>query len=152
MFSTCYEGYANDLSSSGVVMFPPRSSVWRGIIFTSILFVVDFVLHIIFAANGWDIAFKVIAIELAILSICFAPIALLFGGPTNHEDGLEVIQIGTWFAVPLTVGYFWAVNGMTWSIWLIGTTAFPLLSRILWYRWERGFSLLLYSPLIDEEE
>jgi hypothetical protein len=77
---------------------------------------------------------------------------LLFGGPISHEDGLEVIQIGTWFAVPLTVGYFWAVNGMAWSIWLIGTMIFPLLSRTFWYRWERGFSLLLYSPLIDEEE
>ena len=133
-------------------MLPPRNSPWRGILIVGLIYVIDFILHIIFAAKGWDLAFRIIAWELALLSICFAPCALLFGGSPTHDEGLEVIRLGTWIAIPLTMGYFWAINGMQWSTWLIGSAAIPLMLRVVWYPGERWLSTLLYSALPDEEE
>ena len=133
-------------------MLPSRWNPWRGIILTLVIFAIEFGLHIVFAAKGWELLFLFVVIDLFILSVFFAPVALILGGPANHYVGQQVIAIGTTIAVPLTMGFFWAVNDMTWSYWLIGSTALPMLSQILWYRWERGLSNLIYRPLLIEEE
>tara|TARA_B100001105_G_scaffold103194_1_gene82772 strand:- start:83 stop:484 length:402 start_codon:yes stop_codon:yes gene_type:complete len=133
-------------------MLPSRWNPWRGIILTLFIFAIEFGLHIVFAAKQWDALFLFVVIDMFFLSVCFAPIALILGGPANHHVGEQVIGIGTTVAVPLTMGFFWAVNDMTWSYWLIGSTALPMLSQILWYRWERGLSCLIYHPVIVEEE
>ena len=133
-------------------MLPARTSPWRGILFTALLFAIEFLLHILFAAKAWDLAFLLVAIDLFFFSLFFAPIALILGGPSDHQVGQRVITIGTTIAVPLTMGYFWALNGMQWSDWLIGSAALPMASQVLWFRWERGLSGFLYSPFSDEEE
>lgn len=133
-------------------MLPSRWNPWRGIILALALFGFEFLLHIVFAIMGWDLLFLLIVIDLYVICICFAPVALILGGPANHAIGQEVIKYGSMIAALLTMGIFWAANDMQWSNWLIGSTGIPLILQILWFRWERGLSGLLYGPISVEEE
>lgn len=133
-------------------MLPSRWNPWRGIVLTLLLFGLEFWLHIVFASMGWEILFLLVVIDLFIICICFAPVALILGGPADHVVGQEVIKYGTLIAVPLTMGIFWAVNDMQWSNWLIGSTGIPLVLQIVWFRWERSLSGLLYGSISVEEE
>ena len=103
-----------------------------------IAFSLDFILHIIFAANDWDLAFQIVAFEIAIIVHFFGPLALLCGGPIGIDTQKQVMKYGFIIGSVLTMGYWWAVNGMVFDWWIIATPTlcwlahFSLKSRYDW--------------------
>lgn len=98
-------------------------------------FAIDFALHIAFAAQGWDFLFRLIAIEIAIIVHAFGPLAVLIGGQRNSDDRVRAMKIGMALALPLTICYWWAVNGMAWSDWVVMTPLIAVAVHLaLWNR------------------
>ncbi len=98
-----------------------------------LFFAIDFSLHIIFAAQGWDFLFRLITIEIAIIVHAFGPLAVIIGGQRNSDDRVRAMKFGMALALPLTIGYWWAVNDMSWSDWLVATILVPLAVHVgLW--------------------
>ena len=104
-----------------------RESSLRGIIFTALIFSLAFGLHIVFALKEWTILFRLIAIDLFLLTTAFAQLSLIFGGPTDMDIARKTLNFGTILSIPLTMAYFWAVNEMYWDNWILLTIFIPLL-------------------------
>jgi hypothetical protein len=112
-----------------------RDQPWTGLGVVLFFFALDFVLHIVFAAQGWGFLFRLIAIEIAIIIHAFGPLAVLIGGQRNPDDRVRVMKYGLVLALPLTIGYWWAVNGMAWANWLVATILIPFaVHTALWNR------------------
>jgi hypothetical protein len=112
-----------------------RDQPWTGLGVVLFFFAIDFVLHIAFAAQGWDFLFCLIAIEIAIIVHAFGPLAVLIGGQRNSDDRVRAMKIGMAMALPLTIGYWWAVNGMAWSDWVAMTPLIAVAVHLaLWNR------------------
>lgn len=112
-----------------------RDQPWTGLGIVLFVFTLDFVLHIVFAAQGWDFLFSLVAIEIAIIVHAFGPLVVLIGGQRGEDDRVRAMKYGLMLALPLTIGYWWAVNDMSWSDWLVATILSPLaVHASLWNR------------------
>lgn len=112
-----------------------RDQPWTGLGIVLFVFTLDFVLHIVFAAQGWDFLFSLVAIEIAIIVHAFGPLVVLIGGQRGEDDRVRAMKYGLMLALPLTIGYWWAVNDMSWSDWLVATILIPLaVHASLWNR------------------
>ncbi len=114
-----------------------------------VLFSLDFVLHIIFAANDWDIAFRIIAVEIAIVVHFFGPLSLIAGGPNNELAQKRTMRVGTLVGSILTIGYWWAVNGMQYDHWIMVTPVLCILIYLLLISQSKRLAELFYSSEVQ---
>ena len=121
-----------------------RDQPWTGLIAVLLFFGFDFLLHILFAALDWDLMFRIIAYEIALIVHTVGPLALLIGGPRNELAQNQAMKFGLIIAMPLSVGYWWAVNDMSWSMWLPATILIPIALHLALWRHSSWFADLLW--------
>ncbi|MDP6640708.1 MAG: hypothetical protein QGH90_04850 [Candidatus Poseidoniaceae archaeon] len=122
-----------------------RDQPWTGLAVVMSVFALDFLLHILFAAWGWTIMFKIIAVEIAIIVHAVGPLALLIGGQRSSTDQKIAFQIGSILSIPLSIGYWWAVNGMSWDNWLVLTPMFALAIHLLFWPRQMWLASLFFT-------
>ncbi len=121
------------LVSRDIVGVFNRDQPWTGLVIVMLIFCVDFLLHILFASLDWKIPFLLVAIEIALISHAVGPITLIIGGQRNRSDQNIVMKIGVALSIPLTMGFWWAVNDMSWANWIATTILFPAVLHLsLW--------------------
>lgn len=100
-----------------------RAQLIRGCLIYATLFASLFILHIFFAANNYDFAFKIVAGSITILTFMVG-ISLIYFGKINSQR-VKINRIGGAISIFLACGLGWAYAGMAmhWNIilWPIGT-------------------------------
>ena len=100
-----------------------RSQLIRGGSIYAVLFASLFILHIIFAANDYDLGFKIIAASITILTFIVGVSIIYFGNIKSQK--VEANRFGGIISIFLACGLGWAYAGMKmhWSIifWPFGT-------------------------------
>lgn len=100
-----------------------RTQLIRGCLIYATLFVSLFISHIIFAANNYDLAFKIVAGLITILTFIVG-ISLIYFGKINSQR-VKINRIGGAISIFLACGLGWAYAGMRmhWNIllWPIAT-------------------------------
>ena len=121
-----------------------RDQPWTGLVVVLLIFCIDFLLHILFAALNWNLMFRIIAYEIALVVHAVGPLALLFGGPRNELAQNQAMKFGLILAMPLSMGYWWAVNDMSWAMWVPVTTLIPIALHMALWRHSSWFAGLLW--------
>jgi len=98
----------------------------RGLIFASSLFWFFFILHIIFASNGFLNLFRLVVICIFFLSHFHSLIALYLSKLDNNLSKTFLIKYSTIFSVIYSIGFWYAVNNMNFEIWIFSTGLAPL--------------------------
>ena len=93
-----------------------KGSYLRGISLSAILFASLFIIHIVFAANGYSTLFKIIAIMITIHALAVGPTIIILGKISDVETKIIALKIGLVIAIPLNIGLGWAYAGMDFSI------------------------------------
>ena len=73
-----------------------------------------FLLHIVFAANGMDMAFKAVALLISLQTIGFGPLTVALTG--TKGDRRQTLRRSFAVALPLAFGLAWAYGDMAWSM------------------------------------
>ena len=89
-----------------------KSQFVRGTLTYVVLFVSLFLLHIIFASKNFDIAFKIVAISITVLTF-FVGTSIIYFGKINSQR-VEINRIGGAISIFLGFGLGWAYAGMQW--------------------------------------
>ena len=89
--------------------------------------------------------FKIIAVEIAIIVHAVGPLALLIGGQRSSTDQKIAFQIGSILSIPLSIGYWWAVNGMSWENWLVLTPMFALVIHLFFWPRQLWLASLFFT-------
>jgi hypothetical protein len=74
-----------------------------------------FVLHILFAANGMDMAFTAVALLISFQIIGFGPLTVALTRNTNVVRR-QTLRRSFPVALPLAFGLAWAYGDMAWSL------------------------------------
>ena len=100
-----------------------RTQLIRGCLIYATLFASLFISHIIFAANSYELAFKIVAGLITILTFIVG-ISLIYFGKINSQR-VKINRIGGTISIFLACGLGWAYAGMRmhWNIilWPIAT-------------------------------
>ncbi|RJU86691.1 MAG: hypothetical protein DWC05_03735 [Candidatus Poseidoniales archaeon] len=72
-----------------------------------------FLLHIVFAANGMDMAFTAVALLISVQIIGFGPFTVALAG---KKDARQTLRRSFVLALPLAFGLAWAYGDMAWSM------------------------------------
>ena len=96
-----------------------------------------FVLHIIFAANGMDMAFTAVALLISFQIIGFGPLTVALTRPKHARR--QTLRRSFVVALPLAFGLAWAYGGMAWSMpETIGVVGMSLVVHFAFDRYWRG--------------
>ena len=106
----------------------------RGLIFASTIFWFFFVLHIIFATMELWFLFNLVAISIFFISHFHSLIALYLSRLEDNSSKIFVIKLSTFFSIVYSIGYWYAVNEMSFEIWVFIAGMIPLLISILLLR------------------
>jgi|TARA_B110000495_G_scaffold141843_1_gene124766 hypothetical protein len=110
-------------------VFQTAPSLFRGIRFSSILYLALFLAHIVAAARDWDTVFKVIAALITVMTFAVGPSIIAFGRIKVHEEKIQANTVGFAVGLVLSSGLAWAYADQSFDIRL--TLAFLLITTIL---------------------
>ena len=106
----------------------------KGILVFSSTYSLLFVLHIIFAANDFDVLFRLVALLLVAMTFFCAPLLYALDSSMIHSE-----RIGFSMSVPLSVGIAYAYTGMEFqfdaTLLAIFTTT---LTHTAWWMFGKG--------------
>lgn len=108
-----------------------RDTPVAGLAITATLFSLSFGMHIIFAAQGWDLLFNLVTIDLFFFTHMAGVVSVVLGGQRSSETRLMTMRIGMAISIPLSVSFWWAVNGMEWANWLAVMALIPIAIHLL---------------------
>ncbi len=83
----------------------------RSLVIFSGSYTLLFTLHIVFAANDWDMLFRIVAFILITMTFLCGPILWFIDKRLNHEE-MNSIKIGYFVSLPLAIGIAYAYTGM----------------------------------------
>ena len=98
----------------------------RTLVIYSMIFMLLFVLHIVFAANGYHLLFRVVALLITVMTFLSGPI-FMFIEPSQDRYRTIYIQ-GLAISIPLSIGLGWAYSGMSVGLEMI---LFPLITLFI---------------------
>jgi hypothetical protein len=111
-----------------------QPEVRRTVLLSAGIYAGLFVAHIIAAANGADILFRIIATAITLQTFFLGGTFLFFLVDSSQTTRGEAFQIGAFLSLPLSFGLGWAYAGMQWSSMIL---IFPLIVIVthffLWY-------------------
>ena len=110
-------------------MFPTASALFRGILFSSILYLALFLAHIVAAVQEWDTIFKVIAALITVMTFAVGPSIIAFGTIQSHEEKIQANTVGFAVGLVLSFGLAWAYADQSFDIRL--TLVFLLITTFL---------------------
>ena len=96
----------------------------RTLVIYSIIFILLFVLHIVFAANDYHLLFRIIALLITVMTFS-GPICVLIE-PSKQRYRTIYIQ-GLLMSIPLSIGLGWAYSDMSVGSEMI---LFPLITLV----------------------
>ena len=98
----------------------------RTLVIYSMIFMLLFVLHIIFAANDYHLLFRIIALLITVMTFFSGPICVLIE-PSKQRYRTIYIQ-GLLMSIPLSIGLGWAYSDMSVGSEMI---LFPLITIVI---------------------
>ncbi len=101
-------------------------SKWRTPMVFGSIFGVLFLLHIIFAANSYDLMFRIVAIGITLMTFLCGPICMLLESSSQRYK--SVFFQGMTASIPLSIGLGWAYNEMSVGYQII---LFPFIALII---------------------
>jgi len=107
----------------------------RGLIFASTLFWLFFLLHIIFASMELWFLFNLVAISIFFISHFHSLIALYLSRLEDNSSKIFLIKTSTFFSIMYSIGYWYAVNEMSFKIWVFIAGMIPLLISLFIMRY-----------------
>ena len=91
--------------------------------FLSILFLS----HIVAAAMGLDVLFRIIATTITFQIVFFGPLSILIDQPKPRAVRRKVNRASFILALPLSLGLGWAYGGMEWSFLTVILVVIPMM-------------------------
>ncbi len=107
-------------------------SAMRSVIVFSSMYALLFLLHIVFAANDFDLLFRIVAIVLVIMTFFCGPV-LWFIGNGDESTFAAIIKTGFFISIPLAVGIAYAFTDMEFKF--VGTSIALLLTTLTHSGW-----------------
>ena len=100
-------------------------SNFRGLIIASGIFWVLFLLHIVLASFELWILFKIVAMLILLSSHFHSLIAFYFSNLKNKNENIFMVYFTSIFSIIYSIGYWYAVNDMSFEIWILFTGLIP---------------------------
>tara|TARA_B100000214_G_scaffold351958_1_gene306794 strand:+ start:881 stop:1252 length:372 start_codon:yes stop_codon:yes gene_type:complete len=90
---------------------------FRGSLLYFFLFSSLFILHIFFAANDFEILFRMVAIIITIITFIVGPIIIFFGNIPSNK--VTVNRFSCIISIFLSIALGWAYSEMSWKLQII---------------------------------
>jgi len=110
-------------------MLQIASELFRGICIAATLYAALFFAHIIAATQEWDIAFRLIAALITLMTVSVGPSIIALGRIQNFEQKIQANAVGHSIGLLLSIGLAWAYADQSFDMPL--TLAFLLITAIL---------------------
>ncbi len=112
-----------------------NSGIIRGEFYSSGIFWLFFILHIVFAAKDLLFLFNLVVIMIFITSHFHSILVLYFSKLNNNLGKISVVKKSTIISIIYSTGYWYAVNDMQVAIWIFAMGLLPFLISILVIRY-----------------